>query len=248
MTDHSAAPSAGSGPGRTTSGRGLRDVWRAWHRDPVDRFGIVLVFVLLTIVVSALVEVGDSWASGLLVTVTSGAAIIAATRAVGLRPGWRRAALGVVLVVVGINVLLALLERLGVEALSPVDGVGVLWLLLVLVVPVLVIRRILAHGAVVMATLMGAVAAYLQIAVAYSVLFRAVDGWTATPFFGAVEPSTAYMYVSLTTIATLGLGDLAPVGSLPRLVLASEAVLGQVFLVTVVALVVSRFADARRGT
>ena len=231
---------------RPGADRSLGQVWRDWHRDPVDRFGIVLVFVVITIVVSAVVEIGDSWRSGLVVTASSGAALVAATRAVGLRPGWRRAALTAVLLVLAANVLLALLEAVGVEVSTRVESVGLVWLLLVLVVPVLVIRRILSHRVVAMATVMGAVSAYLQIAVAYSVLFRFLDAWSSTPFFGVEEPSTAYMYVSLTTIATLGLGDLAPVGEVPRLVLASEAVLGQVFLVTVVALVVSRFAESHR--
>lgn len=233
---------------REGSGRRLGQVWRDWHRDPVDRFGIVLVFVLVTIAVSALVEIGDSWASSLAVTASSGAALVTAARAVGLRPGWRRTALGGVLLVLFLNVVLAVLEALGAAVPAKVQTVGLVWLGLVLVVPVLVIRRILAHRVVVMATIMGAVSAYLQIAVAYGVLFRAIDAWTPTWFFGADEPSTAYMYASLTTISTLGLGDLAPQGDLPRLVLASEAVLGQVFLVTVVAVVVSRFAGSRSSS
>jgi hypothetical protein len=248
VSDDAARPGEAVTPFREGSDRRLGEVWRGWRRDPVDRFGIVLVFVLLTIAVSALVEVGDSWASSLAVTATSGAALVAAGRAVGLRPGWRRTALGAVLLVILANFLLAVLEALGGSVPPRVQSVGLVWLALVLVVPVLVIRRILAHRVVVMATIMGAVAAYLQIAVAYGVLFRAIDAWSASPFFGEVEPSTAYIYASLTTISTLGLGDLAPQGQLPRLVLASEAVLGQVFLVTVVSVVVSRFAGARSAS
>ena len=53
-------------------------------------------------------------------------------------------------------------------------------------------------------------------------------------------PTTPYMYVSLESIATLGLGDLARVtdSDASR---CSEAVIGQVFLVTFVAMIVSRF-------
>jgi hypothetical protein len=212
----------------------------------VDRFGVVLLFVVATIVVSALVEVPSSRGGSLLVTVTSGAALITATRAVGLHPGWRRATVVVVLALVVGNAVLASLRALGVGGVDRVEPVGLLWVLLILVLPILVIRRIFAHRVVAIRTVIGAVTAYLQIAVAYSVVFRFVDLWTATPFFGTEQPSTAYMYVSLTTISTLGIGDLAPVGDLPRLVLASEAVLGQVFLVTVVAVVVSRFAEQHR--
>ena len=58
--------------------------------------------------------------------------------------------------------------------------------------------------------------------------------------FGAAVPTTPYMYVSLESIATLGLGDLARVtdSDASR---CSEAVIGQVFLVTFVAMIVSRF-------
>jgi hypothetical protein len=218
-----------------------------WHRDPVDRFGMVLFFVVATIVVSALVEIGASWRSSLVVTVISGAALVATGRAVGLRHGHRRAlVVGVALVLAG-NVLFATLEAVGVVTEGQQDSGGLVWLVLVLVAPVLVIRRILAHRVVAMRTVIGAVTAYLQIAIAYAVAFRAIDAWSAQPFFGTEEPSTTYTYASLTTIATLGLGDVAPVGSLPRLVLSSEAVLGQVFLVTVVAVVVSRFAERHRS-
>jgi hypothetical protein len=247
VTDPGPVPATSPGPGRTSSDRGLRGAWRGWAEDPVDRFGVVLVLVVATIIVSALVEVGDSWRSSLIVTTTMGAAIVTTTRAVGLHPSRRRVAFVLVVAVLFINAALAVLEATVAADVARVGSVGLLWLILVLVVPILVIRRIFAHRVVAMRTVIGAVAAYLQIAVAYSVLFQALDTWTATPFFGTEEPSTAYMYVSLTTIATLGLGDLAPVGNLPRLVLSSEAVLGQVFLVTVVAVVVSRFAESHRA-
>jgi hypothetical protein len=218
-----------------------------WHRDPVDRFGVVLFFVVATIVVSALVEIGASWRSSLLVTVISGAALVATGRAVGLRHGHRRVlVVGVMLILAG-NVLFAAMEAVGVLEAGQEHSGGVVWLVLVLVAPVLVIRRIFAHRVVAMRTVIGAVTAYLQIAIAYAVAFRAVDAWTSQPFFGTEEPSTTFMYASLTTISTLGLGDVAPVGSLPRLLLSSESVMGQVFLVTVVAVVVSRFAERQRS-
>jgi voltage-gated potassium channel Kch len=54
------------------------------------------------------------------------------------------------------------------------------------------------------------------------------------------------MYVSLTTISTLGIGDIVPATQTARLLVSAEAVLGQIFLVTVVAIVVARFAGERR--
>ena len=50
------------------------------------------------------------------------------------------------------------------------------------------------------------------------------------------------MYFSLVTISTVGYGDYTAAHDLGRMAAGSEAVLGQVFLVTFVALIVSRFA------
>jgi hypothetical protein len=224
----------------------VAEVWTEWREHPVDRFGVVLFFVIATIVVSALVEVGSSWSNALLVTITSGAALVAAGRAAGLRLRWRRVGIVVVLAAFAFNATLAAAQSIGLVDGTWVDPVGLVWLVLLLSVPVIVIRRIVSHTDVAMRTVLGAVVAYLQIAVAYSVLFQAIDGWSETPFFGTPQPSTSYMYVSLTTISTLGLGDLVPSTALARLVLSSESVLGQVFLVTVVAVVVSRFAEQHR--
>ena len=65
------------------------------------------------------------------------------------------------------------------------------------------------------------------------------------PPFGTPQQSSAFTYLSLTTMSTLGIGDIVPTTELARLLVSSEAVLGQVFLVTIVAIVVSQFAGAR---
>ena len=87
---------------------------------------------------------------------------------------------------------------------------------------------------------MGAVAAHLQMAIAYA--FQSLDAITGQPFFGEVVPTTTYSHVSLETLTTLGYGDFTPAFAAGRLLAVSEAVVGQVYLVTFVALIVSRFA------
>ena len=103
-----------------------------------------------------------------------------------------------------------------------------------------VVRRLLSHERVSRATLAGAIAAYLLIAIAFTYLFLYVDAVESGEFFaGKVdEPSTSFMYFSLVTLATLGYGDLSPVTDTGRLLAVGEAVLGQVYLVTFVALLV----------
>jgi carbon starvation protein CstA len=74
-------------------------------------------------------------------------------------------------------------------------------------------------------------------------VFTTVNAFQTTPFFGREEPTTSFMYFSLTTLTTVGYGDLAAVTPIARLLATSEAVIGQVYLVTFVAMLVALFAS-----
>ena len=227
----------------------LDRVWRSWRADPVDRFGVVLFFVIATIVVSSLVDVGTSYGDSLLAHAMSGAALVAAARATGMGRRSRHVVTWVVLVAVGLLAFLSLAEALvddeNLVWVSP-EQADPLWLVLVIVVPIIVIRRIAQHTVVGGRTVLGAVTAYLQIGVAYAAIYQAVSVWSSVPPFGEPQPSSAFTYLSLTTMSTLGIGDIVPTTQVSRLLVSSEAVLGQVFLVTIVAIVVSQFAGGRQ--
>ena len=78
--------------------------------------------------------------------------------------------------------------------------------------------------------MLGAISAYLLIALGFALLFLSVGDRLTEPFFGTPEPSTSFMYHSLTTLSTAGLGDLAPVSPVARLLTGAEAIIGQVYL------------------
>jgi hypothetical protein len=255
-TDHSEAANPTEPPPDTLSPPRLRTVfpwldrvWREWRADPVDRFGVVLFFVIATIVVSSLIDVGTSYGDSLLAHSMSGAALIAAARATGMRRRARRVVTIVVLVALGLLALLSFAEKvLGESRVAPVspEQADPVWLILVIAVPIIVIRRISQHTVVGGRTVLGAITAYLQIGVAYAALFQALSVWSTEPPFGGPQPSSAFTYLSLTTMSTLGIGDIVPTTSVARLLVSSEAVLGQVFLVTIVAIVVAQFAGGRK--
>jgi hypothetical protein len=119
--------------------------------------------------------------------------------------------------------------------------------LLSVVAPVIVVLRLVQHRTVTMATMYGAIAAYLLIAVAYFFVFLTVGGWQGTFFANREEASSSYMYFSLTTITTVGYGDLTAQTHLGRLLANSEAVIGQVYLVTFVAMIVGLRAQEWRN-
>jgi hypothetical protein len=248
MTAHEVSRAADTAPdpGGRPARRGLREVWRDWRAAPEDRFGVLLFFVVMTIVVSALVNVGASYGQAFAAHFMNAAALLAAMRATGTRRSRRRVVEALVLGILACFGVVALVEALAAVTLPQVGRADPVWLVVVMAVPVLVIRRLSQHTIVGGRTVLGAVAAYLQIAIAWAALYLSVDAWTTSWLFGQPETSSAYTYVSLTTISTLGIGDIVPATDLARLLLSAEAVLGQVFLVTIVAIVVARFAGDRR--
>ena len=210
----------------------------------LDRFELVLVLVLVTIAVQGLIDVRGSVVAQLFAHAISGIALVAAARASGVNHRWRRGVDVLVVIVLVISVVALVVQRSGDADTVPPET---LWLLAAALTPVLIARRVLQHSVVTVQTIMGAVSAYLQIAVTYAFLFQTIDAYSASEFFGTEVSTTTYMYFSLTTITTVGYGDFTAMSDLGRMAAGSEAVLGQVFLVTFVALIVSRFASRMPG-
>ena len=222
-------------------------------RSPhVDRFGALLALTAFTIVTLSLTGLGrpGGGLAGLvgtaLTSVIVGATLLLALRASGVARAWRLVAD----VLVGFMVAFALLG-VGLSLAIPGADVEVtidpdLWVALSLLAPVVVVRRLLQHREVTMRTLQGAISAYLLIPVAFQFVFHTVDALLPGGFFGSPKPSTAFMYFSLTTVTTVGYGDLAPAPDVGRLLAALEALLGQVFLVTFVAMLVGLLAERWR--
>ncbi len=222
----------------------------------VDRFGWLLTTTIAAIVVLSLVDLAPADADlasdiGLVVdTVFVGATFLLSLRAAGVARRWRRAgdvAVALVLIAGALVVIGDISAEVDVERRdSPTPSLA--WMLLSVATPVAVVRRILKHRRVGLATLLGAISAYLLIAVTFTYLFLAVAAAQTDPFFGEPQPTTRFMYFSLTTVTTLGYGDLSPTTDVGRLLATTEAVVGQIFLVTLVAALVGLFAQQARPT
>lgn len=127
-----------------------------------------------------------------------------------------------------------------------VVGLGVLdaWMSVLMLVTVLVIvRRVLAHEVVTVNTILGALSAYLLIGLMFAAIYGAVAKLGPTPFFSNNEPAGAdvVQYFSFTTLTTLGYGDFTAATNAGRSLAVLEALIGQTFLVTLVARLVSAF-------
>jgi hypothetical protein len=232
---------------------GLFDDASPW----ADRFGLLLAVTTLAVVSLALVDFRRPFGStdsavstaGLVVmTVLVSATLLLALRASGIRRRWIILADWLVGAGVAATIVVAVAGAFtgGEPATYASAGPSPLWVSLGLIAPVVVIRRLIHHHRATAATLLGAVSAYLLIAVAFTFAFLALDRFT--PFFGTEEPTTTAMYYSLVTITTLGYGDVTAATDLGRLLSTMEALVGQVYLVTFVAMIVGLLAQSRHST
>jgi hypothetical protein len=126
------------------------------------------------------------------------------------------------------------------------DAVGAaqIWTGLILLVAVVVIvRRILASTAVTMQSIYGALSAYIIIGLMFAAFYGAMDRLGGVPFFvnGQPDDTRTYQYFSFTTLTTLGYGDFTAATDAGRAVAVMEAMVGQIFLATLVARLVAAF-------
>jgi uncharacterized membrane protein len=90
-------------------------------------------------------------------------------------------------------------------------------------------------------TILGAITVYLAVGLFFAQLFWVVDLWSQGMFF-AQRPDanmTDFTYFSYVTMTTVGYGDFNPATPVARALAVGEAMLGQLYLVTVLAVIVS---------
>lgn len=121
------------------------------------------------------------------------------------------------------------------------------WVILSALAPIVLVRRLMKHRRATLSTLLGAVAAYLLIALTFDFMFLLTDSAIDGAFFGSAEPTTSFMYYSFVTIATLGYGDLTTTSAFGRLLSMFETILGQVYLITFVSMIVGLLVGQRQS-
>ena len=123
--------------------------------------------------------------------------------------------------------------------------------LLLAIPPFAILRRmqaLISKRGVTLEAVWAAVSVYLLIGSVYAYVYGIVAWVSHTPFFVQTTNPAAvdYLYFSFVTQTTVGYGDLTAAESLGRMLAVSEALIGQLYLVTVVALLVSNLGPAQR--
>jgi Ion channel len=147
---------------------------------------------------------------------------------------WHWVVIAVCVAIAPIVLLVTSSSLLGVAYLIPVG------LLVSATLPV-TLSRIARHRRVTSETILGATCAYILFGLLFAFVYLALGELRDAPFFaqpGRHEESE-YLYFSFVALTTLGFGDLSPAVGLPQALTVLEALLGSVFLVTLVARLVT---------
>lgn len=217
----------------------------------VDRFGLVLLLTIVSLVVLSLVNLSTNQATlaqqaiEVLANVLVTATLLLALRASGLHHRWQRVTDITVIAVLGIAIGLIVFGQ--GAALRPGESSTppVLALFLAALAPIVIIRRLTHHRVVTRGTLLGAVSAYLLIPVAFFYAFLTLNVLGSEPFFGTESSSTDLMYFSLSTITTVGYGDFTAAAPFGRMLANAESLIGQLYLVTFVGLLIGLLTRTR---
>lgn len=119
---------------------------------------------------------------------------------------------------------------------------------LAIVAPIVILRRLVHHAAITLRTILGALCVYLLIGYFFSVLYVFINNLAADGFFAqgkAAATPTNFIYFTYVTLTTVGFGDLSPAGDTGKILVITEALLGQLYLVTIVALLVGNIGRVR---
>ena len=202
----------------------------------VDRFGTLLFFLLFAFLISGVSDTGWPNVMGSVANVGS---LLAGFAATGLAANRRR--LGV-LVAIGVSSSVLV----GFEQTSVASSIGAIGQAVVLTAILLaVVHRVLAHERVELPTLLGAISAYVLIGLVFAWIYLAIYGIVDGPVFNPDETGLP-AYYSFVVLTTLGFGDITPVHGIAQRLTALEAMMGSIFLATLVARLVSMYGSSAR--
>jgi Ion channel len=219
------------------------DEGRIEVRVPAYRFGIVLLLLFATFIFLASGPTGD-WVA-LVAAVLQGATLLAAFSAAGAS----RALRGVALVVV-VAALVSAAAQLFVGGKEVNGSLFLLNVLLVGTAPIVIVRSLIRRRVIDLRTVLGALCVYILLGMMWSFAYAAIGTLDGEPFFAEQSHETVadYLYFSFVTLTTVGYGDLTAAGGFARALAVLEALIGQLYLVTVIALLVSNLGRRGRTT
>jgi hypothetical protein len=216
------------------------DAFTAEEARWADRYGLLFLLILVALVLTA---ANTTWLKIAAVLVQGGVVLFAFLAARVGRRAWR-----VAIVLVPLAVLLGIAGRSGDS--RPAETVAAVMNLVFPAAAIVALgRRIVVEPFVSGRTILGLLCVYLLIGMTFAASYITIAVVSDESFFvqTGAEP-VDFTYFSLVTLATVGYGDFTAANPMPRMLAAIEGLTGQLYLVTVVAVAVSRVRTRRDRT
>ena len=225
-------------------GRGRRETRLELAQRIGNAYGLVLLLVLITFVVMMTLP-PEGWAGRVAAVAIAGLTAIVAFTSSDVLPARVRLAA----VVAAAAVVVAIVaERVASERLLGIAFIAVAILLAFAAATIL--RRVIFDASHVnFRTILGAVSVYTLLGLLFGFFYFALGRWHDGGFFsggGGDSPSSDYLFFSYTTLTTTGYGNLIPAGTVGQAFAVFEMLLGQIFLITLVAGLVSLWRPGAR--
>ena len=217
------------------------DAFTAEEARWADRYGLLFLLILVALVLTA---ANTTWLKIAAVLVQGGVVLFAFLAARVGRRAWR-----VAIVLVPLAVILGIAGRFGDS--RPAEAVAAAMNLVFPAAAIVALgRRIVMEPFVSSRTILGLLCVYLLIGMTFAATYITIAVVSDEPFFVQTDHAEPvdFTYFSLVTLATVGYGDFTAANPMPRMLTAIEGLTGQLYLVTVVAVAVSRVRTRRDRT
>ena len=220
--------------------------WRRHFHGDGYGYGWLLLLILFTTFFQ--MAASDNEAARVLTIFLQGFTLIAALTVSGVR----RWIVHFAAAVSAIAALTALGIVIGSGDLDLGGGRALGFLLVALAPPAIligIVRQARRSGKITLRTMFGVLCVYLLIGTAFAYAYGIMSTVDDAPFFAEISGGNQsdFLYFSFTTMTTTGYGDLTAAQDLGRSLAITEALVGQIYLVTLVALIVGNLGRAHPG-
>lgn len=217
--------------------------WRTGEQR--RRFGLLLLAILTVFAIQGIASPAV-WEQ-VVVAVLLAATFILSLRIAHVKPVVYRWALAIVIALLALSVAEAIAGSTDNTATRLTNA-----LLVALAPPAIivgVVRSLRARQAVTVEAVLGVLCVYVLIGMFFAALYGAIDHIGSGSFFAQTTTATVSqcLYFSFTTLTTVGYGDLTASSNLGHTLAVSEALVGQIYLVTVVSVIIANVGRHRRA-
>lgn len=218
-----------------------RERWLRRAQRANDAFGLVLVLALVTYMLASLLE-NRGWPAVVELAAGTATAVLALISS-HTPPRIARTATGLAALAIALAAVAAITGTRGWLSAGTLLEVALLC-----AATVAVLRRVVTSSAVDTRTILGAISVYAILGLLFTFVYTTVERLQGGHFFGEIaNPQNGdFIFFSFTTLTTTGFGDLVPAGQPGRMLSGLEMMIGQIFLVTLVARLVSLWRPGER--